>query len=178
MVVAGAVFAALSAGAAAQAASFTITFDNLNFSGGEVVNGSFTYDDDPTCCNALTGSITGTGGVFAGETIVWEPGDVLTFDNNDEGTSVFGVNKNTGLFNNASFFFISDIDQLTTLGDVPVPFSQVNRDGVLPSNFVSGTVTISQESTEPEPVPEPASMLGLLAVGAIGAGSTLKLKHA
>ena len=178
MVAAGAVFAVLSAGGAAQAASFTITFDNLNFSNGEVVDGSFTYDDDPTCCTAITGSLTATGGIFTGETIVWEPGDVLTFDNNDEGVSVFGVNKNTGLFNNASFFFISDVGQLTTLGDVPLLFSQVNRDGVLPSNFVSGTVTISETVTDPEPIPEPASMLGLLAVGAIGAGSAFKRKHA
>ncbi len=163
----------LISSAPVMAATFTATFDNLNFSGGEVVDGTITYNDDPTCCTATTGSITATGGIFAGETIVWEASDVLTFDNNDEGASVFGVNKNTTLFNNAAFFFLSNVDQLTTLGDVPLSFSQVNRDGVLPSNFISGTVTISETVTET--IPEPTSLVSLLGLGALSL-TTLKKK--
>ena len=156
----------------ASAASFTATFDNLLFSGGETVNGSFTYNDDTTCCTATTGSITATGGIFTGETVVWEPNDVFLFDNDDGGSSGFGVTKNTASFNNAVFFFFSNVGQLTTLGNVPLGFSQVNRDGIAPSNFVSGTVTISEAVTET--VPEPTSMLALLALGGMGLAAAKK----
>jgi len=40
----------------------------------------------------------------------------------------------------------------------------------------AGSFTDISPNPDPEKVPEPASVLGLLAVGAFGAGSTLKRK--
>jgi hypothetical protein len=40
----------------------------------------------------------------------------------------------------------------------------------------AGSFTDLSPNPDPEKVPEPASVLGLLAVGAFGAGSTLKRK--
>lgn len=153
----GSILLLLSVFSPAKAILLQANFDNLLFGGGEIVNGSFTYDDDPTCCSAISGSVTGTGGIFTGETIVWDAADVFTFDD----SALLGAVVNSTLFNNAALVIFGAPGEWTTVGAFNInPGSFVNRDGILPNDYVSGTITISQVS-----VPEPSTLALFLLSG-------------
>jgi hypothetical protein len=153
----------------ANATVLTADFNNLQFAGGEVVNGSISYDDAPSCCTAISGSITAMGGIFTGETVVWDAADVFAFDD----SALLAFTKDTTLFTHAALIIRGNPGAWTTLGDFAFRAgTEVNRDGVLPNAYVSGTITISQHA-----VPEP-STIALLSLGLAGLGFTRRRKKA
>jgi hypothetical protein len=87
----------------------------------------------------------------------------------------------------------SNQDGLIQAAFVPLEFSDVftasgtGFDGFLRINFIApnepytafdfAEISTSQIAIEPEPIPEPSTTLGVLAFGALGAGSLQKRKH-
>lgn len=213
MAAAGAAFAALSAGGAAQAIIINETSDfgdsvgtefilpagttevlgtNFGFEDGDLFR--FAYDALTTATLGLdfvTGDanlilFNGAGNPLFGDddrgpgldseiTFTFAPGEYLVGvgRNNFAGFDADGnkiIDNDTGLCSPGA-----DCNPAGVLAFVG---SESGNTGGDPTDYrLTFSIPTSGIGSEPTPVPEPASLLGLLTVGALGAGSALKRKQ-
>ncbi len=172
------------------------TYDALLSTGGATVSDSAIEDFLGLSAGSLDilGGVNATGGSAIKQTFTANAGDILEFDWN------FLTNEFTPtFFNDFSFVSVSSIDLLAdTFSDfvtsltpfseetgfqtfsftIPTSGSYTLGLGVLDAadNIIDSGLQIDNVSVQS--TPEPASLLGLLAVGAIGANSALKRKKA
>ncbi|HAC64056.1 MAG TPA: hypothetical protein DCF68_11075 [Cyanothece sp. UBA12306] len=180
----------MAAMAPAQAAIFTFALENATYAGGGTLNGTFQFDTIAgeflsTGYNIITNPTALNQSSFAGN---WSDG---TSDVNDtiSGTErlfleALGASLPSGGSQNLDLRFDTDISSLALNGTANLV---VNANPILGSNESFFDTGVSQSAAVSGglirlvndgtiKVPEPASVIGLLAFGALGAGSAANRK--
>jgi hypothetical protein len=196
-------FASVFGGSSSQAAVINGGFETGDFSGWETIgntsvnnNEAFlsAYGADDTDLETFLGlsagsldrinNVDATNGSAIKQTIVAKAGDVLSFDWLFKAEDYLPFNDFSFYTISSEAYKLADVFQVGDYGQTASQTSYTFKEagtytlafGVLNVFDQAGSPSLKVDNVKLTSVPEPGSMLGLLAVGAVGATSLMKRK--